>query len=90
MKYLKKKSKSTTANKLREFLLGHIDLLSFFSEKLHVAVCFSKNTIALYADRFHILSFALPVACHNETLIEKKVTFYVFVSKVLFSKSCFH
>lgn len=57
----KKKSKSTTANKLREFLLGHIDFLSFFSEQLHVAVCFSKNTIALYADRFHILLFALPL-----------------------------
>lgn len=54
----KKKSKSTTANKLREFLLGHIDFLSLFSEQLHVAVCFSKNTIALYAARFHILLFA--------------------------------
>lgn len=37
----KKKSKSTTANKLRELLLGHIDFLNYFSEQL--AVCFNKN-----------------------------------------------
>lgn len=85
----KKKSKSTTANKLREFLLGHIDFLSFFSEQLHVAVCFSKNTIALYADRFHILLFALPVACHNETLIEKRLLFTFLFQKYYFQKVVF-